>query len=63
MTFEETLVPGMRRVQEAFARHAVACPNHAAPADESHTLTYGEPGEADDALAQRLRDAGARRRL
>ncbi|CAD6516293.1 hypothetical protein LMG28727_01296 [Paraburkholderia kirstenboschensis] len=52
MTFKETLVPAMRRIQEAFARHAVACPNQAAPADESHTLTYGEPGEAVDALAQ-----------
>jgi len=60
MTFGETLVPARRRIQDAFARHAGPCPNQAAPADESRPLTYGELGEAADALAQRLRDAGAR---
>ncbi|SKC99574.1 AMP-binding enzyme C-terminal domain-containing protein [Burkholderia sp. YR290] len=60
MTPEETFVPAMRRIHEAFAQHAVTRPNQSTLADESRTLNYGELGEAVDALAQRLRDAGVR---
>jgi long-chain acyl-CoA synthetase len=60
MTSKESFVPAMRRIHEAFAQHAVSRSNQTALADDSRKLTYGELGEAVDALAQRLRDAGVR---
>jgi long-chain acyl-CoA synthetase len=60
MNHQETLVPAMRRIHEAFGPYSATRASQPALVDDMRTLTYGELGDVVNALARCLRDAGVR---